>query len=267
MMDRVMPRTVAPSSPSSAAQTVSARVRGAITSRAGNGAERTWRINDFPDMPATAVAQALSRLSREGAIVRLSKGVYAVKGSAAGRVRVYDARVQPVQRARAPLFPCSVSAANALRLSLQCPNRLWYSTPASRAPSELDKSFTRVVTRRPKSWVALEPLDGALLEVLRDGCIHSELEPRQTALVIRDYLLEEGRLKRIMSVARDEPPRVRAMLGALLEHGKRKRPPEVHAAIRALRASLNPLSRYGFGQLSLMPGAPQWQARRLKPLS
>ena len=261
-----MPRTVAPSSPPPPPQTVSARVRGAITSRAGNGAERTWRISDFPDMSPQAVAQALSRLAREGEIVRLSKGVYAVKGSAAGRVRVYDARVQPVQRARAPLFPCSVSAANALRLSLQCPNRLWYSTPASRAPAELDKSFTRVVTRRPKSWVALEPLDGALLEVLRDGCIHSELEPRQTALVIRDYLLEDGRLKRIMSVARDEPPRVRAMLGALLEHGKRKRPPEVHAAIRALRASLNPLSRYGFGQLSLMPGAPQWQARPLKPL-
>ncbi|MFM7135177.1 MAG: hypothetical protein ACKO0W_12780 [Planctomycetota bacterium] len=233
-------------------ESTASRVRRAVT-RAG-ARDRAWRIRDFSDMPALAVAQALSRLAREGVIVRVSKGVYAVKGCAAGRVRIYEARAQ------APLFPCSVTAANALRLSLQCPRRAWYSTPASYVPAGLEGGASKVVTRRPGSWRALEPLDGALLEVLRDGCIHSQLEPEATVRALRAALRAKGRLQRIMSVVAEEPPRVRAMLGALLEQRNRRRPPAVHAAIGVLRESLNPLSRYRFGQLSLMPEAPRWQA-------
>ncbi len=241
---------------------VSAQVRATLSQPAAR--ERTWRIGDFGGHPAMAVAQALSRLSRDGTIVRVSKGVYAVKGSSPLRTRVYDARGGGSASERAPLFPCSITAARALYLSLQCPNREWYSTPASRAPAESVSRFTVVVTRRPRVWYGLEPLDGALLEVLRDGCIHSQLEPLDTARALRRSLAEDGRLARIMAAAPEEPPRVRAMLGALIDHGRKRKSAEEVAAMRVLRQSLNPLSRFGFGQLSLLPEAPRWQARELK---
>ena len=40
------------------------------------GGERIWRLADFEKMPFTAVAQALSRLSRQGIIQRIGKGLY-----------------------------------------------------------------------------------------------------------------------------------------------------------------------------------------------
>jgi hypothetical protein len=53
-----------------------------------------------------------------------------------------------------------------------------------------------------------------------------------------------------------EPPRVRAMLGALGE--------ELSISSRLLdelRGSLNPLSRYDFGRLESLRYAKQWQAK------
>jgi hypothetical protein len=59
------PRT---SSPQSTTATVRQRVL--------DGGERVWRLCDFPAPSATAVAQALSRLCRQGVLRRVSKGVY-----------------------------------------------------------------------------------------------------------------------------------------------------------------------------------------------
>ncbi|MEX2560398.1 MAG: hypothetical protein WD403_10815 [Pirellulales bacterium] len=57
-------------------------------------------------------------------------------------------------------------------------------------------------------------------------------------------------------MAETEPPRVRAMLGAIGEQlGKSER------ALKSLRASLNPLSRFDFGNLSELSYAHQWQAK------
>ena len=47
-----------------------------IRQRIERGGERLWRLEDFSGIPASAVAQALSRLTRQGKLQRLSKGVY-----------------------------------------------------------------------------------------------------------------------------------------------------------------------------------------------
>ena len=47
-----------------------------VSQRIERGGERLWRFEDFRDVPVSAVAQALSRLSRQGKLERLSKGVY-----------------------------------------------------------------------------------------------------------------------------------------------------------------------------------------------
>ena len=55
-------------SPNSTATRVYERVRA--------GGERYWSLSDFRDLPATAVAHALSRLASQGELQRLRKGLY-----------------------------------------------------------------------------------------------------------------------------------------------------------------------------------------------
>ena len=52
------------------------RVTGLVRQRIEDSGERLWRLEDFRDLPFAAVAQALSRLTRQGTLERLSKGVY-----------------------------------------------------------------------------------------------------------------------------------------------------------------------------------------------
>ena len=74
-----------------------------------------------------------------------------------------------------------------------------------------------------------------------------------------DYFREPGRFERLLKVAPSEPPRVRAMLGAI---GQQLGQPE--SRLSALRKSLNPLSRFDFGTLAVLAHAREWQAKERK---
>lgn len=56
--------------------TGSRHIMSSIRQRIEHGGERLWRPDDFREFSFMAVAQALSRLKREGELERLSKGVY-----------------------------------------------------------------------------------------------------------------------------------------------------------------------------------------------
>ena len=65
------------SMPTAAKSAVGSRhVTRLVRQRVERAGERLWRLEDFRDLPFLAVAQALSRLKRDGALDRLSKGVY-----------------------------------------------------------------------------------------------------------------------------------------------------------------------------------------------
>jgi hypothetical protein len=70
-------------------------------------------------------------------------------------------------------------------------------------------------------------------------------------------LVRRLEFERFAAAALTEPPRVRAMLGAL---GQRAEVP-VEALVQLLRASLNPISRFDFGTLAALELAPDWQAK------
>jgi hypothetical protein len=98
--------------------------------------------------------------------------------------------------------------------------------------------------------------DAAFLDFLRHGARSSELSPEETIRRSLMLLSERGRLGRLLRIADTEPPRVRALLGALAEQLRTKR-----SNLRRLRSSLNPLSRFDFGMLKTLPNASDWQAR------
>ncbi len=90
------------------------QITGLVGRRIERGGERVWRLEDFRDLPFTAVAQALSRLARRGAIQRLSKGIYyRPRETPFGKSRPNPAAIQKPcgARRRRTIFPAGIAAA------------------------------------------------------------------------------------------------------------------------------------------------------------
>ena len=64
-----------------------------------------------------------------------------------------------------------------------------------------------------------------------------------------------SRLREPGEAALAEPPRVRAMLGALLAYSEL-----AEVLWEALKASKNPLTKFDFGLFSELPNVQEWQA-------
>ena len=205
-------------------------------------------------MPPSAVATALSRLTREGVLQRVSKGVYYRSAATAFGPSWPTASAASAETLRAPLHPAGLSAANVLGLTTQNPRRPEYATPAPAPPTALRDAV--VHTGRSPQRAGLSAEDGAILETLRERARSSDLSPERTAARLMRLLGDEARFVRLVDAAMTEPPRVRAMLGALGQ--ERNMPPR---PLGRLRKSLNPLSRFDFGQLASLQHAKEWQAQ------
>ena len=228
-----------------------------IRQRLDKGGDRLWRFEDFPGVPASAVAQALSRLARQGELQRLSKGVYyRGRQTALGRSLPNPAAIQRLAAARTTMFPSGVAAANLLGFTTQAAGRNEVATSALSLPRKLVGSKTLIHTRRPEAWAGLSEAEAALLDFLRRGGRTSELSPEETVRRTVALFREPKRFERLLKIAGSEPPRVWAMIGAIGEEiGKKP------GALKGLRASLNPLSRFDFGMLTALSCAGRWQAK------
>ena len=95
-----------------------------------------------------------------------------------------------------------------------------------------------------------------MMEFLRDRGATSDLPIHDTIERVVRRLSELSAWDHLAKVADDEPPRVRAMLGAI---GQDLGKPD--AALRRLRSSINPLTRFDFGAFVGLKHAREWQAR------
>ena len=77
------------------------------------GGERLWRHDDFRDQPFPAVAQTLSRLTRNGTLERLSKGIYYhPRSTAFGPSRPSPTAIKKLAERTKTIFPSGTAAAN-----------------------------------------------------------------------------------------------------------------------------------------------------------
>lgn len=233
------------------------RVAALVRQRIQDGGERLWRLEDFRDLPFAAVAKALSRLTKAGKIERLSKGVYyRARKTAFGKSRANPAAIERFAARRKTVFPAGVAAANLLGFTTQTAGRRELATSASSLPRKLVGQDTVVRTRRPEAWSRLSETDTAMLDFLRRAGRTSELTRRETVRKTLELLTARGSYRRLLAVANTEPPRVRAMLGALGQQlGRPQR------ELKHLRDSLNPSSRFDFGMLAGLEHAWAWQAK------
>lgn len=228
-----------------------------IRDRIERGGDRVWRFEDFSDLPSSAVAQALSRLSKDGFLERLSKGIYyRSRATAFGRSKPNPAALARLAEEPTRVFPAGLAAANLLGLTTQAPYRREVATSAMSLRRKLVGAETVIHTRRPEAWASLTQSEAAILDVLRRGARTSELPPQETLRKLLGLLRDDGRLRNLMAVAATEPPRVRAMLGALAETMG-----EDPKNLEILRTSLNPFSRFDFGLLTALSNAHAWQAK------
>ena len=231
-----------------------------IRNRIESGGDRVWRLADFAGMPFMAVAQTLSRLARQGVIQRLGKGLYyRPRHTAFGESRPNTTQIRALPIGRKKTFPAGVAAANLLGFTTQSPGRIELATNGSSLPRLIVGKEAVVHTRRPDTWQTLSETDGALLDFLRNRGAFSELPPEETVKKLLGHLGEKGTFERLLKVAQAEPPRVRALLGAIgqqLGHSDRR--------LSELRKGLNPLSRFDFGSLIELAHAKEWQAKERK---
>jgi hypothetical protein len=236
--------------------TPAAKTASIVRSRIESGGERAWRYADFQGLPFTAVAKVLSRLSRQGVIQRLGKGLYyRPRQTAFGLSRPNAARLRALP-GRNRAFPAGAAAANVLGFTTQNPARVELATDALSLPRLIVGKDTVIHTRRPVSWRDLSETDAALLDFLRNRGASSELPAMETVDKLLGYCRQSGRFARLLKVAPSEPPRVRAMLGAI---GQQLGQPA--GRLSMLRRGLNPLSRFDFGALAALTYAKQWQAK------
>jgi hypothetical protein len=228
-----------------------------VRRRVEEGGERLWSYSDFPKTSSAAVAQAFSRLTREGSLQRLSNGIfYRPRETAFGTSRPNPAAIRKLASPKKAFFPAGIAAANLLGFTTQAARRNEIATSALSLPRKLLGADAIIHTRRPEAWKALSDAEAALLDFLRRRGETSELSVEDTARRTLALFGEPGRFERLLKIAGTEPPRVRAMLGAIGEElGKNP------AALKRLRASLNPLSRFDFGLLKGLRLASQWQAK------
>ena len=221
------------------------------------GGERIWRLTDFAELPFSAVAQALSRLARQGQLRRLGKGLYyRARETAFGPSLPNPAAVRALPLKQRAVFPAGVAAANLLGFTTQNPARVELATDGLSLPRLIVGKEAVIHTRRPAAWNTLSETDAALLDFIRSRGATSELGPADTLRRLLNYLREPGRFERLLAVSPSEPPRVRALLGAIGQ--QLGQPPQL---LEQLRATINPLSRFDFGMFAALKHAREWQAK------
>src|SRR5438270_8872232 len=138
-------------------KTAGAQIRRAIESQG----ERIWGLDDFRDLPSSAVASTLSRMVKEGELQRIEPGIYYRSRATIVGQSTPSNQALAAAKVGEPLHSSGLTAAAMLGFTTQNPSRLEYATPAEHGPRRLD---AKVSNRRPDSRRLLSPREGAILE-------------------------------------------------------------------------------------------------------
>lgn len=212
---------------------------------------------DFAELGEfTAIASALSRLTKAGRLRRLSKGRYYIpRKTRFGEVGPSEDQVLGVLLEQNGGQVGSLAALNKFGVTTQVPNVI--SIFGARSTRELKIGALKVKFIRgsvnsngPRSaefFAALEAL--RLIRRTPDG------DKAFTIKKVRDFVrnLPAADLKNFVNAARSAKPSVRALLGALLEL-------EGEALAVELERTLNPLTKYVIGlSPKTLPNMKKWK--------
>lgn len=225
------------------------------------GVDRLWSYPDFRGLPTLAVAAALSRLSKgpDSLLRRVRKGVYYVpKKTRFGETKPeLDAVMAHLLRHRGIAYaPTGTAAYNGLGLTTQVSPKITYRVNRPvRSVNPGRKFFNyKSVTLQPSYEVeGLASSELVALDALKDLNRIPDTTPTDTIHRIIDLIRSgELSLSRLARLARNESPRVRALVGAIGSHiGAGK-------TVAGLKRSLNPLTNFDLNLRAVLPNAADW---------
>ena len=220
------------------------------------GGERFWNHQDLADYPSATIAKTFTQLVKEGILQRISKGhYYHPRPTRFGYSQTVRSEL-PYQLTQTRVYPAGVNAANLLGFTTQNAIDGTFATTANSLPTAWLEKRAKLFTHRPSTWENLSATEAALLDFLRSRGEWSDLSPSETNLQLLNHFRVPGRFERLVAIAHAEPPRVRAMLGAIGQELKYAKD-----LLQQLRMGLNPYSRFEFGKLSSLWYAQEWQAK------
>lgn len=219
---------------------------------------RVFGYDEFGYLAQTkrqALAQALSRLVKAAEIKKASRGrFYKPAKNRFGDVPITDAeRLKDVLKNG---YISGTAAFNRLGITTQIPAVIEIASP--------DKSYSTKIGRLriqyTHSYVREIPQDVELLMIL-DALKEIRRVPDASpddvvrALMPRIKKMDRTRINSMVGFAMQYPPRVRAILGAILECSRYKK----NSA--ELRSSLNQFSKYKVGIRNSLPNLEKWNLR------
>ena len=155
-------------------------VTSTVRDRIEASGERIWRMTDFTELSFSAVAQALSRLTRQGQLRRLGKGLYyRARETAFGPSLPNPAVIRALPVRQRGVFPAGVAAANLLGFTTQNSARIELATDGLSLPRLIVGKETVIHTRRPAAWRSLSETDAALLDFIRNRGVQQASWPRK----------------------------------------------------------------------------------------
>jgi hypothetical protein len=155
--------------------------------------------------------------------------------------------------------PTKTAAYNGLGLTTQVSPKITYRVNRPVRSVDPGRRYfnLRSVTISPSYEVeGLGSSELAALDALKDLDRIPDATAPETVARIMD-LIRSGRLSlgRLVRLARHEPPRVRALVGAI---GSQMGAPK---KVAGLKKSLNPLTTFSLNVSSVLPNAAEWQIR------
>ena len=234
------------------------------------GPDSLWAFDDFSSLPQYAVAKALSRFTMEGLIQRVRKGLYyypkqTALGPSHPGTSALLAKTFKKSKGMAVYSGGTASFQN-LGITSQIPAQYTLLSDMVSRKMSIGSLTVRIQRRSLAHLGGATQEDIWILDSVRNLKHVPDSTPADAVAKIvnrlQDLMRSSGRskgasqgttVKRLLRFAQGEPPRVRAVLGAIAErigyHG-----PEGGA----LKNSLNPLTKFHLGIKSVLPNTQSW---------
>ncbi len=223
-------------------------------------AGQIWSYKDFVDLPLVTVAKVFSRLTKQGLLIRASKGIYyKPKKTILGLTTADPLQVAILvlnKKKKAQVFTGGSSIFYNARLTTQVPaaTAVTIISSSPHRKFKIGNTDVRVIHRNIAHMKNANPLDFALIQSLRDIKKVPDASVQDTILKIQQMLkADKDRLDLLIDYAKHEPPRVKALVGALAQSLKHHTP-----QLDKLKKSLNPLTKYKLGIAQILPSALNW---------
>src|SRR3989344_9687432 len=217
-----------------------------------------FNYKDSHNLPVIPVAKAFSRLVKQGVLLRVRKGIYfkpkkTVLGStSADPLLVANAVLS--RKKKAHTYAGGTGAYYNARLTTQVPATAAIISDVPHRHLKIGNADFQVVYRKLSHMKDASLSDASLVLSLRAINKIPDTSASDAVLKILNMLgSDSDRLDRIVGFASNEPPRVRALFGAIAQQLKYK-----GDKLTKLKKSLNPLTKYKLHVSHVLQTATDW---------